>query len=256
MAFTEADCRTLEVLGTIKPAEVRVSSVAENVIIPNGSIDNDCGAATGNGGDISLRYLGKRPCVNTISNGEQRAEMSEGIGFCPIGWRAFLSADRSDFISQKDSNIPGGSEATVPNGGLKNEWERPVYDRHVAGGANPNISAKLPGFGISSDIRLLRRFVRLPPRFNYSLPALPIGVPCADARNDGRASGDSRESQSDPFEKYLLAPVRFGIGAVLSFSGMVMFWRGVDRGSPIALFGWGIMVVSFAVAFQALIVLS
>lgn len=59
----------------------------------------------------------------------------------------------------------------------------------------------------------------------------------------------------DPFDKYLLSPIRLGIGVVLFFGGMAACWIGINRTSGVALPGWLIMGIGFGVAFQAAIML-
>lgn len=64
------------------------------------------------------------------------------------------------------------------------------------------------------------------------------------------------QAACDPFDAYLLSPVRLGIGTVLFFGGMATFWIGIDRGSWLAMVGWLTIIVGGCVALQALIFLA
>lgn len=93
----------------------------------------------------------------------------------------------------------------------------------------------------------------LTPRFSYNLFSLSVGIPRAHPGDDCGTSRNTGQAKSDPFDAYLLSPVRLGIGSVLFFGGMGASWVGIQRSTWLAVVGWLSIVIGFATAFQALI---
>ncbi len=66
---------------------------------------------------------------------------------------------------------------------------------------------------------------------------LPVSVPSPNTGSYCGSSSDNGKCETDPFNSYLLAPVRLSIGAVLFLGGVLMLLIGIERATALAIGG-------------------